>query len=250
MFFNIFLSFPQLLMEFSLDLASPWLKIPRAPSKSSMTTGKLLNTIKFIKTYVFCLPKVAPLTTAFSLGSHLMATHSNRSMKLFVSLKATVSSSNVTSSTVWALANQPSVNGAVTQWNHGAESVVPSEMRRMKVMMKWTYRKKFSFSISEMKTTVISWEAATQAQISVKVIFVYRKILLTQIKLQRHSLQTKQLQSSSPAPRKPPFWLWLLLALSWCLSICAHCSATTRKNGCNHQKWCLRSLAPHRDSNF
>lgn len=173
-----------------------------------------------------------------------MATHFNRSTKLSDSLKATASSSNVTSSTVWGLANQPSVNGAVTQWNLGAESVVPSEMKQTKVMMKWIYRKKFSFSISEMKITVISWEAATQARISVKVIFVYRKIFLTQIKLQRHSLQTKQLQLSSPAPQKPPFLLWLLLALSWCLSICAHCSATTRKNGCNHQKWCLRWLAP------
>lgn len=176
-------------MEFLLDHVSPWLRIPRVLSKSSMMTGKIC--LQFHSRYenfqqFFSTKTVAPLTTAFSPDFHLTATHFNQSTKLSVSPKVTASFSNVTSSIAWVHASQLFVNGAVTRWNHGVESVVPSEMRRparRPTTMKWTFRKKFSFSTSEMKTIATSSEAATRAQISAKVIFIYRKIFLTQIEL-------------------------------------------------------------------
>lgn len=85
--------------------ALPWPRTRRVLSRSSMTMD-------------------VPLTPPFSLPSHPMAMHCSPSMRPSDSPRATVSSSSVTSNTVWDHVSRPSANGDVTRLSHGAGNVV------------------------------------------------------------------------------------------------------------------------------
>lgn len=152
-------------MEFSQDLVLQWLRTPKAHSRLSTMTGeRLADGLSWRKTNSSLFP-VALLTTASSRALLPTAMLCNRSMKLSVSPKVMASSSNAMLNTAWVLVSQRFANGVVIRWNHGEGNVVPLEMevKQMKVMMRWTFHKRFLSLTLEMNTTVISSEA-TQAQ--------------------------------------------------------------------------------------
>lgn len=55
-----------------------------------------------------------------------------------------------------------------------------------------------------------------------------------------HTIQIKPSQLSSHVPQKPQYSLLESLVRWWSLSISAHYSVTTQKNGCHLQKWCRK----------
>lgn len=100
-----------------------------------------------------------PLTIASSLASHPTATLCSRFTRLSALPRATALSSSVTLSTAWDHVNQQFANGVATQWSRGEENVVRWATRRLRATTRWTFRRRFSCSTSEMSTIATSSEA-------------------------------------------------------------------------------------------